>query len=58
MKESKAARGDKRLIYQAKIWGKFFDCPFIEFPNVSQFAQITLASLENTSLLERDYTHL
>ena len=58
MKESNAARGDKRLIYQGKIWGKFLDCHFIEFPNVSQFAQITLASLENTSLLERDYTHL
>ena len=49
MKESNAARGDKRPTDQAKVWKEFLDCHFV---------QIMLASSENTSLLEWGYTNL
>ena len=58
MRESNSAKHEKRSLDQGKVWRKFINCHYIEFPHVSQLIQILLASSGNTSPLERGYTHL
>ena len=58
MSEPNLACVENRKPNQHLIWIKFQQEYFLEFPNVVRLCQIMVATLANTSPLERSYTKL